>query len=372
MAGVQESRLEAVIDRFYEAAGQPLIWRPVLQELAEALGAEGVELYPGPKAGFSIVQSPSLDEVTAAGLAEGWFLDNPRIARGMPLLRTTPVITDTMVFGEGELDRLAFQTGYLGRFRLRSFAATALTHGQAGVLISIERRIDQGTFSLDEVRVIGRMIPHLRRAAQLASRVADAHARGMLDGMEALSCGGILLDAQGRISALNSRAEGHVGRGLIVAKAHLSAAHKESDAALQHLIGSVVQRRGGASHGAFGPIALQRPSRQPLVVHGSPLVRSARDPFAHSSAMLLIVDPDDHPEPNVPLLRHALGLSPAEARLAAEIGKGRDIGEIAIRHGLSEGTIRSQLKSVFGKTGTHRQGELVALVGRLISPGLRR
>jgi DNA-binding CsgD family transcriptional regulator len=85
----------------------------------------------------------------------------------------------------------------------------------------------------------------------------------------------------------------------------------------------------------------------------------------------MIVDPGQHPQPSIAVLRQAYGLSPAEARLAAEIGKGRDLKEIAAGHGVSEGTVRAQLKAIFAKTDTHRQAELVALINRLISPLLK-
>jgi len=39
MAGLREEMLGGVIDRFYEAAARPELWRSVLHECALALGA---------------------------------------------------------------------------------------------------------------------------------------------------------------------------------------------------------------------------------------------------------------------------------------------------------------------------------------------
>jgi DNA-binding CsgD family transcriptional regulator len=58
-------------------------------------------------------------------------------------------------------------------------------------------------------------------------------------------------------------------------------------------------------------------------------------------------------------------LTPAEAQIALGIADGETLAAIAEARGVSVSTARTQLKSVFAKTGTHRQAELVALlVGR--------
>ena len=55
------------------------------------------------------------------------------------------------------------------------------------------------------------------------------------------------------------------------------------------------------------------------------------------------------------------GLTRAEARVALHIIDGGDIASYARAAGVSAGTVRSQLKSVFAKAGVSRQAELVKL-----------
>ncbi|WP_018181663.1 helix-turn-helix transcriptional regulator [Kaistia granuli] len=55
-------------------------------------------------------------------------------------------------------------------------------------------------------------------------------------------------------------------------------------------------------------------------------------------------------------------LTPAETRLVVALGRGTSINAMAESLSISRHTIRSQLKSVFGKTQTHSQIELVALL----------
>jgi len=64
-------------------------------------------------------------------------------------------------------------------------------------------------------------------------------------------------------------------------------------------------------------------------------------------------------------LRSRFSLTPAEAQIALGIADGETLAAIAEARHVSVSTARGQLKSVFAKTGTHRQAELIAL---LISP----
>ena len=70
-----------------------------------------------------------------------------------------------------------------------------------------------------------------------------------------------------------------------------------------------------------------------------------------------------HPQPEV--LNTLFGLTQAEARLAVYILQGESPAEIAHRNGTSIATVRSQLASVFAKTQTSRQAELVSLLARV-------
>jgi DNA-binding CsgD family transcriptional regulator len=63
------------------------------------------------------------------------------------------------------------------------------------------------------------------------------------------------------------------------------------------------------------------------------------------------------------------GLSPAEARLAVALHDGLSLTEIADRLTLSRETLRTQLRMVFDKTGTRRQGALIRLLADLAREG---
>jgi DNA-binding CsgD family transcriptional regulator len=66
-------------------------------------------------------------------------------------------------------------------------------------------------------------------------------------------------------------------------------------------------------------------------------------------------------------LKNRFDLTPAEARLVIDLVTGTSLKSSAKAHGVSYETVRRQVKSVFRKTGTHRQSELVLAVIRAIA-----
>jgi len=61
-------------------------------------------------------------------------------------------------------------------------------------------------------------------------------------------------------------------------------------------------------------------------------------------------------------LRERFGFTPAEAAFAIEIAKGDGRKAAADRLGITVGTARSHLSSIFDKTGARRQAELVRIL----------
>ena len=64
-------------------------------------------------------------------------------------------------------------------------------------------------------------------------------------------------------------------------------------------------------------------------------------------------------------LEHLYGLTRAEAEITIQLAQGDGLDAIAASRAVTLETVRTQLRTVYRKTGTHRQGELVFLVGVL-------
>lgn len=78
------------------------------------------------------------------------------------------------------------------------------------------------------------------------------------------------------------------------------------------------------------------------------------------------MDPDKRTYPPRAVLRKAFHLADAEAHLAAQLGSGASLEETCDILGIAKETGRNHLKNVFGKTGTHRQAELVSLLAGIL------
>jgi DNA-binding CsgD family transcriptional regulator len=67
------------------------------------------------------------------------------------------------------------------------------------------------------------------------------------------------------------------------------------------------------------------------------------------------------------IFKDRFDLTPAEARLVARLMTGESLRSCATAVGIKYETLRGQLKSVFQKTKTHRQAELVTVVIRAMN-----
>ena len=65
---------------------------------------------------------------------------------------------------------------------------------------------------------------------------------------------------------------------------------------------------------------------------------------------------------SVDALKQVYGLTPAESRLAKMLVRGESLSVTAEKLGVTHNTVRNQLKSIFAKTDTNRQSELVGLI----------
>src|SRR5262249_43558600 len=111
-------------------------------------------------------------------------------------------------------------------------------------------------------------------------------------------------------------------------------------------------------------VGVPRGGGRPLVVCATLVSAGSREEFHEAAGIILLVDPDNHREPAEAILQRAFDLTPAETRLALGLIRGHDLQAIAQLNGVRVGTLRIQLKSIFTKTQTSRQAELVTLLSK--------
>jgi DNA-binding CsgD family transcriptional regulator len=80
------------------------------------------------------------------------------------------------------------------------------------------------------------------------------------------------------------------------------------------------------------------------------------------SAVAFVTDASRRPRPTQDILRTLYVLTPAECRVALLLSDGLAPRKIASIIGVSDNTVREQIKNIFSKTGVNRQGELIRLL----------
>lgn len=123
--------------------------------------------------------------------------------------------------------------------------------------------------------------------------------------------------------------------------------------------------------GALSPFALRSPDGaveafvKVLIVPASGRLAPGGLLFPPSRFALVTIYPRSRRPASTAAFQSAFGLTVAEARLASRLQQGESLTEIADALGLSRETLRRHLKSVFAKTNTNRQAELVLLLARV-------
>lgn len=176
-----------------------------------------------------------------------------------------------------------------------------------------------------------------------------------------IGLGVIVVGRDRRPVFVNAVAQGFIGDGFLLDGRGLTAADAAVDSSLSEALDAVLTAPPTLFVAA--PIAVARPSgRKPLILQIMRL--NARNSADGPAAMLIVTDPQRGTRDPLRSLQ-LLGLTPAEARIAALVGSGlspREAGEMA---GNTEGTVRNMLKQVYDKLDIGRQSELARLVTRL-------
>jgi DNA-binding CsgD family transcriptional regulator len=163
----------------------------------------------------------------------------------------------------------------------------------------------------------------------------------------------------------NAAADRLFDHSIRVANRQLMLQGHEARSALNRLIDRMRATSDTASLPAGSPIVVHRNGKRPVLITVLPIAGAARSPFLGARVLLTFTDLGPKPGPDPRFLTRVFGLTAAEGKLASLIAGGAALDEIAGRLGIARETARNQLKAVFAKTETHRQGELIALLSQV-------
>jgi DNA-binding CsgD family transcriptional regulator len=365
MRQVDPDQLEKASRRLGDAVVDPSLWPEVMEEISRAVGATGAALLQSDVRTADVPRTAGIDELFRAYFGDNWHTRDLR-TRGVPaLLRGEGIITDQHCVTPDEVRREAFYNEFLLPLGFQWFAGVGFWAGAALWALSIQRTVREGPFTSEDQRLLAELSPRLTEAATLSTAVGRSVLSGMTNTLSLVRRPALALDRMGCVLDCNAAADRLFDSEIRVANRQLRIRDHKARAALDRLIDRMRVTADTASLPTGPPIVVQREGKRPVVIRALPISGAARSPFLGARALLTFADLGPKPGPDPRLLVSAFGLTGAEAKLASLIAQGTALDEVARALGVARETARNQLKAVFAKTETHRQGELVALLSTL-------
>lgn len=227
---------------------------------------------------------------------------------------------------------------------------------------------DDEPFDTEERRqLMTLLVPHLQQALRTHRSLSTwAYRSGTLtDALDAVEHGIAIVTNGFRIVHLNNAAERLLGDrdGLVSQLGRLVASAPNARARLEVLLHRALDSDGDGLR-IGGSMTCSRPSsRRPYALHVLPLSPQAIDLVSRKTvAMIVIVDPERRPRAIDDRLRQLYGFTATEAAVAQLVLNGEGLGPISDELMLSRDTVKTHMRHIFLKTGTHRQAELVRLL----------
>lgn len=355
---------EQIIAGIYEAAALPERWPDVLERLAARSGGRGGNLIRFGNDHVQIVSTPSVAALTAEFDSLGYNAQNTRLTRLLARSEHAGFLTDCDLHSQDELDTLPMYRDFLKPHRSDAGAATIIQGAGHDALILAVEQFDSHAHSREGARLLDPFRPHLARSLTLVAQLRMQRVQAAIAALDMVSVAAAVIDPAGRIEASNALFDRNVERLLDERDGRLHATAPASDKLLRDALTRLSQYRRGSS------LPLLDPAGGPTcAMHLVPMHGQARDLFDSAGAVVIVASASNPTVPGADLIRILFDLTPAEARVARAVAMGRSPTEVASDHGISVGTVRSQLKQVFAKTGVGRQTELAVMLASLARHG---
>ena len=362
--GATSSELDRVKLLLLDAAIDPEAWISALSALAESCGGSTGQLIARDSDDGLLFQwLTNVDpDFIATSETHGFasLAKNPRLRLG----RSAPVmqpVTDQDLVDREARRRHSIYGDLFERFDV-SYNCQAVLYRGPDLLLrtSVSKR---EPFAADELARFAALIPFVQSAVRQQLASEERALSGMLAASEAAEAPVFVLNSRGRLIGATCAAEAELaGGGLLSSRGgRLRAASIRHDEALQSAVAKALAPWNGGLWP--DPIALdvyEKDRRRTRRLTFSPLRPQC---FRIDRQPALLIGLSQRPRPVAPReLRQRFGLTEAEAEVALLLAQGVTLDGIAKTRGVSIGTVRLQLKSIFGKTDVHKQGQLVALL----------
>jgi DNA-binding CsgD family transcriptional regulator len=364
MDGETFSRTIAVI---YDAAVSFDCWPRALDQLGMVFGCSEVSLVdrdPVTMQGRAIGIDPfSLQEYFSTWNDRNIY--NTRTSAW----QVGAITTDREILSKQELLRSDYYNGFLKPRDMCSLLRITLrAEDRVRQTISLMRPAAADEFKNSDVEIASILLPHLQRAALVARRLRESGmtVAAVAELLEDNPTGIVLLSHSGKVIVANHAAREMAGRAdsFLLRHDRIEALRQTDDAVLQRLIASATGRNDTAAVGRGGPLRLLRKSglRDYLVMVAPLCIASEVFDRPEVVACVLVTDPEAAVKRPRTMLRQIYGMTESEMRVAGRLVSGDSVEEAAGALAITVPTLRVHLGSLFRKTETRRQGELIRLL----------
>ena len=235
--------------------------------------------------------------------------------------------------------------------------------------MSFMRSRDAPEFGAREHRILRELLPHVQTCLGIQRRLRTFETRvEMLEQtLDAINFGIVLLDPADRVVYCNQQAEQLLRDQSELAVRHgsLRARNHSTAQRLAKLLATangkekiLLDRRPGAMTLGLGE------GRSPLRVLVAPFRGRIHDDLLTVTTIVFLSTNQTTRLGNHDFLRQVYQLTVIEAKCASLLADGNSLDEIAEHLHATRHTVRSHLQNLFRKTGTNRQGALVAALNR--------
>jgi DNA-binding CsgD family transcriptional regulator/PAS domain-containing protein len=360
---VTETKYDALIDTIYDAALDPAGWSQVLGSLNGLLNSQGFALFFQDRTSIRFNRFMGLDSSQVAAYENHFGAVNPWAPA---FARQPDKIAAHELIAPDALERTEFFNDWLKPLGLHDAIGIPIRAGNGALFLASGLRDKKaGYYTAAEKRLARRVTPHMRRAIEIHERLHAAQfvRDGLVQSMDRLDIGVLLLDGDCRVLFANRAAETILkrGDGLIHHRGRLLASHPGSAEELEKTVRAAAATGGRRGGDAGGTVIVRGKRGKPMTVLICPRRSEIDFGQRHSSVIAFIGNPDTKSGLDENHAARLYGLSRAEARLLKALLQGTRLSDYAGEAGITVNTAKGYLKQIFHKTGTGRQADLLRL-----------
>lgn len=354
-----------LLEKIYSAAINPDEYKGIATEIAKYMGSHSAviqhrETVSGNAQLMSITQNFS--ERSLIDYGEHFYKVDEWVIRGSQTqLGTSFVGSDLISRNDFEHSECYADFGrFLG---LYDTAASIFPTSNGICAFGVHRDKKDAAFEQKDRLLFNLIIPHLKNSLELRSKInSQLSANSLL--FETLSQNGsavIVVDALLNVKYINGAAESFLNKhaSLRVIQKKLHARTDQTDGLIQSAVNAIMNVAATRAE-AIRIAGYKGESAVTLKMVPVPGGRFVNCSFGYLAAIFIETDAATISMDESLIQRYRL--TRAETRLALAVASGESLRQFSDRNDVGIETVRTQMKQILSKTGTHRQLDFIKLV----------